>query len=194
MILNQRCFNFNFPWPFFKMSLSLTQNKTPWLFPDLEEFFPLTISWPDLWQPYYIKHICTFVLSLRWGAVSTRKHQQSESEVNWFVWNSTKPRVLSPGIVLWMAHHCARGEDCRAQLWKIWIGLSRPREWMWGLLADSWWGLRGQWNARKFLWSCNSKAREVKRSVYVHSFPRGRSVRYSTLGVQGHIQSCEGIS
>ena len=37
---------FNFPSLFSKFQLSLTPNKIPKLFLDLEDFFPLTISWP----------------------------------------------------------------------------------------------------------------------------------------------------
>ena len=45
MALNQY-YNFNFPWLFLKWQVSLTQHKIPWHFPDVEDFFPLSISWP----------------------------------------------------------------------------------------------------------------------------------------------------
>jgi len=40
----------NFPWLFFKLSIFATQNKIPWLFPDLEEYF-FPQPFPYLWQP-----------------------------------------------------------------------------------------------------------------------------------------------
>ena len=45
MVLNQS-YNSIFPDFSSKCQFCLTQNKIPWHFPDLEEFFFLTISWP----------------------------------------------------------------------------------------------------------------------------------------------------
>ena len=53
MVLNKPCKMVSiFPDFSSKCQFSLTQNKIPWLFPDLEELFP----WPfrDLWQPWLL--------------------------------------------------------------------------------------------------------------------------------------------